>query len=491
MKAAAAGILWFMLYAGAYPGEAAARDQSPALRQLIYTEEILKHAERKMDQTLADLSYNSGLHPAHTDPATGEWIYFSREQWTSGFFAGSLWHMYQLTGDTRWREYATEWTLDMEPMAYSSSDHDTGFRILSSFGRGMHLTGRRHYQRVVLQAAASLAKRFNPEIGAIKSWEPWEGIGNYPVIIDNLMNLELLFTAAEIGGVPEWHDIAVKHAQTSLKHHMRPDGSTYHIVDFDDEGKVNRKFTTQGYDTDSVWARGQAWAVYGFTMVYRFTRQAEFLDAAIAAAEYFTEHLPEDRVPVYDFRETVPSLQTRDASAAAIISSALLELFSFTQDSTWFSSAQNILDSLSAEPYMVLQPGQSSILGLSTLHRGAGGHGTAYADYYFLEALIRFKEATGENFPELLNKPEIYLEQNYPNPFSGRTTIFYTIENAGPVTISVYDIAGRQMLILLDDFLQAGTYNLNAAMTGFSSGIYFCVLRSGGEIRTKKMLLIR
>lgn len=457
----------------------------------LYLPDVLEFAGIKLKQTVNELSADPSKHPSYTDPDTGQWKYSGREDWTSGFFAGSLWYMYQLTGDRNWSELAEMWSRDMEPMAHISSDHDTGFRILSSFGNGFRLTENREYREIILQGAASLASRFDAEIGAIKSWEPWEGIGNYPVIIDNLMNLELLFEAAENGGRQEWHDIALSHARTSLKHHMRSNGSSYHIVDFDDKGNVNRKFTTQGYNEDSVWARGQAWAIYGFTMIYRFTRLPEFLDAAVAAADFYLDNVPEDLVPLYDFREPVLALQSRDVSAAAITASALFELFNFTDNEFYFMRASEILNTLSSDSYSTMSTSQSSILTQATLYRGEGERGTSYADYYFLEAIARYKAGLGEEFPDLLIQRRLYLDQNFPNPFAGRTRFTYTIGNAGPVSISVYDLAGRKILTIHDDYKGPGNYTDDLDFSQLSSGIYFYVLSSGGETVSKKMTLIR
>jgi hypothetical protein len=452
-------------------------------------QDVLEHADLKMRESLEELSYNPKLHPAHTDRQTGQWVeeYLGRERWTSGFFAGSMWYLYKLTGEPFWRDHATEWTRDLESEAYETSDHDTGFRIFNSFGNAYKIEEGRYYYKTTLQGASTLAKRFDPEIGAIKSWE-W--VGNYPVIIDNLMNLELLFWAANKVDRDEWYEIALTHAETSLKHHLRADGSTYHVVDFTDSGGVNWKDTFQGYGSESVWTRGQSWAIYGFTMIYRFTGKKKFLDAARASAAYFIENLPEDYVPPYDFLEPEPSVRTKDASAAAITASGLFELYSFTNNEDYFNTAVEILTSLSSDSYLSKNSDISSILKKSTLHRGQGNLGTSYADYYFLEAIVRYKELTKAKFPELEKESLFFLDQNYPNPFNNSTVIYYSIEEEGEVDLSIYNLAGRKVQTLVDRFRSPGNYQAEFNASGLSSGVYLYRLKVNGQASTKKMILL-
>ncbi len=467
-----------------------AQDVKTDLNEFIALPQVLGHAQTKLTETLEELNYDSSLHPAHTDRNTGKWDtrFLKRNEWTSGFFAGSLWYMYQLTGDTQWKDYAKEWTEDLEPAANLTIDHDTGFRIFSSFGNAFKLIQGQYYHRVLLRAAQTLSRRYDGNIGAIKSWD-W--IGNFPVIIDNLMNLELLFWASENSGNSEWHQIALAHAETSLQHHMRPDGTSYHIVDFDNSGNVNWKDTRQGYGPNSVWARGQAWAIYGFTMIYRYTGEEKFLNTAIRAADYFIDNLPDDFVPIYDFLEPVTTVQTRDVSASAIAASAFFEIYEYTQTPRYFNSAVNILNSISNEKYLSINSENSSILTQSTLHRGHGNVGTSYADYYFLEAIVRYKKIRQAEFPQLLSQSVFYLDQNFPNPFNNHTQILYTIENDGEVEISVYNSAGRKIRQLVSAYLPAGSYRVEFDASGLSSGTYLYVLRSNGQSVTRTMTLIK
>ena len=453
-------------------------------------QEIIQFSDQKIHRTLDEISYNSKLHPAHTNRSTGLWDErnMSRNEWTSGFFSGQLWYMYKLTGESNWKDLADEWTRDLKAVSHVAEDHDIGFRIFTSFGNGFKLTGNLEYYQTILQAAAALSKRYNPEIGAIKSWE-W--IGNYPVIIDNLMNLELLFWAAQNGGRQEWYDIALSHAYTSLEHHMRPDGTSYHIVDFDDNGNVNWKDTRQGYGPNSVWARGQAWAIYGFAMIYRFTQKEEFLKASEVAANYFIEHLPADFVPIYDFREPISSVQSKDASAASIAASGFFELYEFTQNSQYLTSAEQILSSLTSVEYTAYNNQSSSILMKSTLHRGAGNLGTSYADYYLLEALDRYNSSVNGQTNQLEFQSFLHLRQNFPNPFNNQTRIYYSTETDENVTLNVYDASGRLIKTLVDQFLPAGNYSVNFNASDLSSGLYFYKLKNGRNVITKKMTLIK
>lgn len=479
-----------LLFCGIHSASLSAQGASDDnLKVFSAYQDVLEHADLKMRESLEELSYNPKLHPAHTDRQTGQWVedYLGRERWTSGFFAGSMWYLYKLTGDPFWREHATQWTQDLELEAYKTSDHDTGFRIFNSFGNAYKIEEGRYYMKTTLQGAATLAKRFNPDIGAIKSWE-W--VGNYPVIIDNLMNLELLFWSANLVDREEWYEIAHSHAETSLQHHLRADGSTYHVVDFTDFGGVNWKDTFQGYGAESVWARGQSWAIYGFTMIYRFTGEKKFLDAAQASADYFIENLPDDFVPPYDFLEPEPSVRTKDASAAAITASGLFELYTFTDNEDYFNTAVEILESLSSDNYLTKNSDTSSILSKSTLHRGQGNIGTSYADYYFLEAIIRYWELTNSSFPEVEKESLFFLDQNYPNPFNNSTVIYYSIEEEGEVEISVYNLAGRKVQTLVNRFRSPGSYRIDFNASSLSSGVYLYRLKINGRAATKKMILL-
>jgi len=347
----------------------------------------------------------TSLDPANGYPkstrADGSWSQQSATQWTSGFFAGTLWYMYQLTRQPEWKNLAERWTAGLESNKSRTGTHDLGFMIFTSFGHGYLLTGNPHYKEVVLEASRSLVTRYNPRVGAIKSWDTesardrrasWK----YPVIIDNLMNLELLFWSAANGGDPAWKNIAEQHALTSARAHVRADGSTAHVALFDPTtGALEKRDTWQGYSDSSAWARGQAWAIYGFTNAYARTRRPELLAAAVKTADYFISHLPPDGVPYWDFRDPAIPNTERDASAAAIAASGLLDLARQTDPRSgarYKSVAEKILVSLASN--YTAGPESAAILEHSVGGRPQNTEvdvGIVYADYYFVEALLKLK----------------------------------------------------------------------------------------------------
>jgi len=333
--------------------------------------------------------------PVNTDE-NGAWKSTGPRGWTSGFFPGCLWLMYEHTREEAWKTRAERWTHGLEEIKDYTGNHDVGFMVFSSYGQGYRLTQNPAYRDVILQAANSLATRYDATVGSILSWNPndrW----TFPVIVDNMMNLELLFWASKNGGSQSLYDLAVRHAETTMKNHVRPDGSTYHVVDYDpSDGSVRGKYTHQGYAEDSCWSRGQAWGIYGFTMTYRETNDARFLETASRLADYFIAHLPDDYVPYWDFDAPSGPGEPRDSSAASIAASALIELATHVRDAgkakQYRETAQNILHALASPPYFAEGSASSAIL----LHGTASKpHGNAvdasliYGDYYFLEALLR------------------------------------------------------------------------------------------------------
>ncbi len=343
--------------------------------------------------------------------------------WTSGFFAGSLWYMYELTGQEKWKKEAKKWTEALEPVQHYNRHHDVGFIMSCSYGNGLRLTDEKEYEKVLVQTARSLSTRFNPATGSIKSWnykKSWDGETEwfYPVIIDNMMNLELMFEASRISGDPTFREIAVRHARTTMKNHYRKDFSCYHVVNYDTiNGRVLDQATNQGLADLSSWARGQAWGLYGFTICYRYTQNDEFLKFAENIADYILSHpnLPEDKVPYWDFNagdpDMVPqwdasasefSMDQRDASAAAIICSALFELstYSSVKGKNYAEAASKILESLASPAYMKI-PGNNRYFIIDHCV-GSIPHGVeidvplVYADYYFLEAVKRKRDLLGK-----------------------------------------------------------------------------------------------
>lgn len=383
-----------------YPSLGTASASSPASSDTL-ADRVLRFAQVQLRRAADSLDPRNG-YPRATR-ADGSWSLSRPEEWTSGFFAGELWYMYQLTSDPYWRAQAERWTAGLEANKLRTNTHDLGFLIFDSFGHEYRLTHDAHARDVILTAAASLARRFNPTVGAIKSWDTEHAhdrraTWRYPVIVDNLMNLDLLFWASAHGGDPSWHRIAEQHALTSARAHVRPDGSTAHVALFDPAtGALTARVTWQGYSDSSVWARGQAWAIYGFTDAYHATRRPELLQTAERTADWFIAHLPTDGVPYWDFRDpAIPNVE-RDASAGAIAASGLLALSHETSgdlSNKYRAAADHILTTLCTS---YLTTGTS---GASILRHAVGGRpqnsevdvGIVYADYYLIEALLRRRE---------------------------------------------------------------------------------------------------
>ncbi|MEZ5072197.1 MAG: glycoside hydrolase family 88 protein [Bacteroidales bacterium] len=328
--------------------------------------------------------------------AEGELHAVPAGDWTSGFYAGTLWYMYEYTGDEKWKERALRYTLDLEEEQYNTGDHDMGFRMYCSYGNALRLTGEEAHIPVLLQSARSLITRYDSTVGCIRSWDFTRGTWQYPVIIDNMMNLELLFWASEQSGDPRFRDIALHHARTTLANHFRPDYSSVHVVDYDSlTGAVRQKNTHQGYADGSAWARGQSWGLYGYTMAYRCTGEEAFLVQAEHIAGYLLGRLPEDEVPYWDYDAPGIPDEPRDVSAAAILASALYELSTFSENGpTYLRRADGIMESL--ERTYASAPGENRgfLLGHSVGSKPENGEvdmPIVYADYYYLEAILRRK----------------------------------------------------------------------------------------------------
>lgn len=322
----------------------------------------------------------------------------SPEWWTSGFFPGELWYLYDYSGNSEFKDMAIRYSNMLESQKYVTDNHDIGFMLYCSFGNGLRLTNEIRYKEILIIAAQSLMERYNPTIGLIRSWDFNKDIWQYPVIIDNMMNLELLFWAAKETNNSQMYQAAVSHADKTMQHHFRPDYSCWHVVSYDTvSGLPHIKQTHQGLNDSSSWARGQAWALYGYSMVYRETREKRFLDMANQVAKYIMTHpsIPADKVPLWDFN--APSDAPRDASSAALIASSLIELAEFVPEkrSNYLKFAEQQLLSLSSKKYFA-EPGTNAnfILKHSVGNYPAGYEIDAplsYADYYYVEALIRYR----------------------------------------------------------------------------------------------------
>lgn len=352
------------------------------------------------------------LNPVTTKRNRFSTAYCGYADWRSGFFPGSVWYLYELTGDSALVPLAEKYTEAIAEARHLTSHHDIGFIINCSYGNGRRFIKPAEYNSVLVTAARSLCTRFRPGAGIIQSWNAspgtWQASRGWtcPVIIDNMMNLELLFEATKICGDSTFHNVAVSHANTTLREHFRPDGSCYHVIDYNPEtGEVQHRMTGQGYADESSWARGQAWAIYGYTMCYRETGDRRYLDQAVKTFEFMRNHknMPADKVPYWDMDAPDIPNEPRDASTAAIIASALYELSGFPVENaaSYKAYADEIMASLASDEYTA-KPGENGrfILKHST---GSIPHNSEidvplnYADYYYLEALKRKHDIERKN----------------------------------------------------------------------------------------------
>lgn len=319
--------------------------------------------------------------------------------WCSGFYPGTLLYLYQQTKDQDLLTEANRMLNMLQKEQYNKSTHDLGFMMYCSFGNAEKIEPKPEYKQILINSAKSLSTRFDPKVGCIKSWD--SNKPEYLVIIDNMMNLELLFWATKATGDSSFYKIAVSHANTTMKNHFRPDYSSYHVVNYNPEtGAVQQKRTAQGYADESAWARGQAWGLYGYTVMYRETKDKKYLDQANHIASFILQNpnLPKDKIPFWDFNAPNIPNALRDASAASVMASAFLELCRYTDQKNnqlYFTTAQTILKNLSSSAYKA-KPGTNGgfILEHSVGHMPQKTEidvPLTYADYYFVEAMIRYK----------------------------------------------------------------------------------------------------
>lgn len=319
--------------------------------------------------------------------------------WTAGFYPGSCWYLYEYTKDDAFKKEAEKRQVYLLPDQYRTNTHDLGFLMYCSFGNGLRITGNAAYKDILMTSSRSLITRYKPTIEAIRSWDHpgWK----CPVIIDNMMNLEMLAWATRNSGEPIFLNIAVNHANTTIKNHFRDDYSSYHVIDYDTTtGKVFAKKTHQGHSDASAWSRGQAWGLYGYTMMYRETKDPKYLDQAKHIADYMLNHprMPKDLIPYYDYDAPEIPNAIRDASAGAVMSSALLELSKYVdkQDGKrYWNAGADALASLAGPAYRAKEGENNNFI---LMHSTGSMPGKSeidvplsYADYYFLEALLRYK----------------------------------------------------------------------------------------------------
>jgi hypothetical protein len=334
-------------------------------------------------------------------PATGKSVTSDTKWWCSGFYPGTLWYLYAYTKDENIKKEAEQRLAILEKEKYYTGNHDLGFMMYCSFGTAYKYTKNPAYKDVVTIAAKSLSTRYRPAIKSIQSWNSRD-ILKCPVIIDNMMNLELLHWVSDHGGDPVFKEIAVTHANTTIVNHFRPDYSSYHVVDWDlNTGTVLKKITWQGAADSSAWSRGQTWGLYGYTMMYRFTKNPAYLNQAKKIAHFILSNpnLPSDKIPYWDFDAPgIPSVP-RDASSGAIMASALLELGQFTtgaEKKEYIQTAETILQSLASDAYRAKLGENGGFMLMHSVgsipNKSEVDVPLTYADYYFIEALTRYKD---------------------------------------------------------------------------------------------------
>jgi len=368
--------------------------------QNVQLQRIFSDAEKQAKLMLEEIakakSAGTDLVSPRTIDSAGNLKLVASRDWTSGFFPGELWFLFEYTGNKEWKQQAENFTANIEREKTNGGTHDMGFKIYCSVGNGYRLTKNLHYKELIVESAKTLITRFNPKIGSIRSWDHHKEQWGFPVIIDNMMNLELLFAATKLSGDSSFYKIAVAHANTTMKNHFRPDNSSYHVVDYDTaSGNVKVKQTAQGYADESAWARGQAWGLYGFTMCYRFTKDKRYLEHAEKIAAFLLNHpnLPKDLVPYWDFNAPNIPNEEKDASAAAILASGLYELSTYSKNGNLYKEKANaIVVSLTNNYRSAIGQNKGFILLHSTGSKPVKSEVDVpliYGDYYYLEALLR------------------------------------------------------------------------------------------------------
>ena len=320
--------------------------------------------------------------------------------WCSGFTPGTLWYLYEYSNSPKLLEYAENYTARLEKEKYNTGTHDLGFMLYCSYGNGLRLTGNGTYESIMLTGAESLSTRYDSIIGCIQSWgsnKKWQ----FPVIIDNMMNLEFLFWASEVSGDPKYRNICISHADKTTENHYRSDYSSYHVVSYDTiTGQVEKKNTHQGFGDETSWARGQAWGLYGYVVMYRETKDTKYLNQAKYIADFLINHpnMPEDMVPYWDFNAPDIPKAKRDASAGAIMASALIELRQYVDGADagkYMKVAEKQLRTLSSPLYFAEKNTNGNFILMHCVGHLPGNSEVdvplTYADYYYVEALLRYR----------------------------------------------------------------------------------------------------
>lgn len=374
------------------------------MQMLTWVDHQLLYCDTQVRRTLTALP-NDSMLPRSIDARGVDWHTVDAYDWTSGFWPGTLWYDYENQRRPDLLQKAEHYTHELSALLSPNHvcDHDIGFQLLCSFGNAWRITGNDQYRRVLLEGANRLARLYNSRVGTILSWPHMVRQGwPYNTIMDNMMNLQLLFFAAKYGGDPKYYDMAISHARKTMRYQFRPDGTNYHVALYDSiDGRFLCGITNQGYSDNSCWARGQAWAVYGYTEVYFASHDKTFLRFVEKLADVYLKRLPEDYIPYWDFDDPNIPHAPRDASAAAIMASALFKLSQIEDNADksrqYLDAAVNMLQQLSSDRYQSGNRNPSFLLH-STGNLPAHYEIDAsinYADYYYIEALTRYKRILG------------------------------------------------------------------------------------------------
>ena len=381
------------------------------------TEETLSFSTHQLLELYKKMDKIPNRLPKTVDKQ-GKLITSNGAWWTSGFFPGSLWYLYEFSGKREIQKAALEMTERIREQQFLVNDHDIGFIIFCSFGNALRLTGNKEFESVILNGAKSLSTRFDENTGVIKSWnnKKWQ----YPVIIDNMMNLEILTQATKISGDSSFYKIAVSHADTTLKYHFREDGSSYHLVSYDTiNGGFIERVTHQGAYNESSWARGQAWGLYGYIMMYRETKKKVYLEQAIKIADFIAGHknLPTDKIPYWDFNAPNIPNALRDASAGAIMASAFIELSTFTDkilSEKYYALGKQMVRSLASPAYLAKKDENGHFILKHSVGFMAKNSEVdvplTYADYYFIEAMMRIRKIETEKIARTQTDRQYWIE---------------------------------------------------------------------------------
>lgn len=374
-------------------------------QDISWVDEALAHAE-KQSLLMAQSIENKPDQLPRSINSKDELVTSGSDWWCSGFFPGTLWYLYENSANEELKAYASEITNRISNEQYNTSTHDLGFMLYCSYGNALRLTAEDSCKTVLINGSNSLSTRFSPVVGCIQSWgagEKWR----YPVIIDNMMNLEMLMWAYKQTGDTKFKDISVSHANKTIENHFRGDNSSYHVLSFDPAtGEIEFKGTDQGYNDASAWARGQAWGLYGFSMMFRETGDTAYLQQAHRIARFILDHpnLPANKIPYWDFNSPKIPNDYYDSSSAAIIASALLELSTFSDKTTgkeYFEVAEKQLKTLASAEFtaelgtngnFILKHGVGNIPQNSEIDKPL-----TYGDYYYVEALLRYKKMMSKN----------------------------------------------------------------------------------------------